>query len=219
MAKDAFAFGLLRRKEVTIPSLRGWAVLLLLFVAGGLGFLKGIHPFLSPNHPIGGEILVVEGWIPDYCLREALQTFRGRGYKLLVTTGGPLPAGMPYSFLGSHAELAAKTLREMGLGADSVLAVPSIDAIKDRTYMEGVALKDWMQASGHACPSLDLFTFSAHARRSRLLYRNALGPGTEVGVYSARDRGYDPAVWWRSSNGVRRISDETIAYLYAVIFF
>ena len=192
---------------------------MLLLIGSGFAFLIGIHPFLSPNRPIGGEILVVEGWIPDYCLREALQTFRSRGYRLLVTTGGPLPAGMPYSSYGSHAEYAAKCLRDLGLGADSVFAVPSIDAIKDRTYMEGVALKDWMRSRGHVYPSLDLFTFSAHGRRSRLLYRKALGPGTKVGVISALDWGYDPKRWWRSSNGVRRISDETVAYIYAAIFF
>jgi hypothetical protein len=47
----------------------------------------------------------------------------------------------------------------------------------------------------------------------------ALGPGVAVGVLAPRDIGYEPAQWWKTSNGVRRVSDEIIAYLYAKLVF
>jgi hypothetical protein len=219
MGGDSFGFGLLRRREVVVPSLRGWVVAAVLLSAGGCAFFKGVQPFLALNHPIGGEVLVVEGWIPDYALREALYAFRSRPYQLLIATGGPLPQGMAYSSYGTHAQLAAVTLKEFGLGPDSLAVVPSPDVGKDRTFQEGVSLREWMRAEGRHFSSVDVVSFSSHARRSRLLYGLALGPEVQVGVYAPRDLGYDPAAWWRTSNGVRRVGDEVIAYLYAKLIF
>lgn len=219
MAHNNFFLGLLRRREVVLPSLRGYAVLLCFLLGLGFVFIKGIHPFLATDDPIGGELLVVEGWIPDYCWREALTTFRSGGYRLMVVTGGPLPPGMPYSSFGTHAELAATTLKLWGLGSDSIVAVPSYDAIRDRTYAEGVALREWIKSSHKSVTSIDLFTFSGHGRRSRYLYQKALGSSIRVGVFSRRDMGYDPEQWWHYSNGVRRVIDETVAYVYSVTLF
>jgi hypothetical protein len=219
MAAPPIALGLLRRRELIVPTWRGWLGLALLLFACARGFLSWVHPFLAVNAPIGGEALVVEGWIPDYALREALQEFRARGYARLITTGGPVPEGMAFSYHGNYARLAAAALREFGLSADSIVEVPAPAVRKDRTYSEGVALAAWMLREGHAPDSIDLYSFSTHARRSRMLYRLALGPRTRVGVFAPPDREYDPHRWWTSSSGFRRVTDEWIAYLYAKFAF
>jgi hypothetical protein len=171
------------------------------------------------TRPVGGEVLAVEGWIPDYALRQALEEFRSRRYARLVTTGGPVPLGMALSYQGNYARLAAATLQSFGLSPDSIVEVPSPAVRKDRTFTEGVAVADWMKKAGFDCRSLDLFSFSTHARRSRLLYRLALGKGVRVGVFAPRDVDYDPERWWASSEGFRRVSDEWLAYLYAALIF
>lgn len=210
---------MLRKREMVVPSFRGMLILASAAAAAGWLLLTRVQPFLAVDSPVGGEVLVVEGWIPDYAMREALHAFRSRPYKLILTTGGPLPQGMAYSSYGTHAQLAAASFREFGLSGDSVVAVPSPDVGRDRTYQEGVSLREWMRSSGRSFASVDLVSFSAHARRSRLLYRMALGNGVAVGVYAPRDVGYDPSAWWKTSNGVRRVTDETIAYLYAKLWF
>jgi hypothetical protein len=49
-----------------------------------------IHPFLSPTRRIAHtQTLVVEGWLSDVELKEALQEFNTGGYKRMITTGGP----------------------------------------------------------------------------------------------------------------------------------
>jgi hypothetical protein len=218
---SSLAYGLLRRREIVVPSLRGLCVAAVMLAAGAFAFFWGAQPFLSLTRPVGGDILVVEGWIPDYAMREALAVFRSRPYSLLVATGGPLPQGTAYASYGSHARLAAVTLEEFGLPADSIAVVPSPEVARDRTYQEGVSLREWLKGEGsaHHVKSVDVFSFSAHARRSRLLYAMALGREVNVGVYSSRDQGYDPGRWWKSSNGVRKVSDEVIAYAYAKLFF
>src|SRR5882757_3115964 len=121
--KDSFGFGMLRKREVVLPSLRGSLILLLTAFALG-GFLAArVQPFLAVNHPIDGDVLVVEGWIPDYAMREALHAFRSHPYQLMITTGGPLPVGMVFSSYGTHAQFAATALQGMGLPADSLVAV------------------------------------------------------------------------------------------------
>jgi hypothetical protein len=219
MAGPSFAFSLLRRREAVLPTWRGWLLLALALAALARGFLAWVHPFLAVNAPIGGEVLVVEGWIPDYALRQALAEFRARHYRRLIATGGPVPQGMAFSYHGNYARLAAATLEAFGLPADSIAEAPSPEVRKDRTYAEGLAVAACLRKDGGASRSLDLFSFSTHARRSRLLYRKALGKDARIGVFAPRDREYDPGRWWTSSNGVRRVTDEWIAYLYARFLF
>ena len=76
-----------------------------------------IYPFLALNAPVNGDIMVVEGWLPDYVLQEPIRDFQEGSYKLLVTTGGSLPqnsyfAGSGYSTL---AELTAARLKKLDL--------------------------------------------------------------------------------------------------------
>lgn len=219
MSGPPFAFSLLRRRELILPTWRGWLLCALLLTAAARGFLAWVQPFLAVEAPIGGEVLVVEGWIPDYALRQALDEFRARHYARLLTTGGPVPMGMAFSYYGDYATLAAATLQAYGLPSDSIAKAPSRDVRKDRTYTEGLAVAAWMRTEGRPYRSLDLFSFSTHARRSRLVYRLALGKEVRVGVFAAPDREYDPHRWWASSNGVRRVTDECIAYLYAKLVF
>jgi hypothetical protein len=52
-----------------------------------------------------------------------------------------------------------------------------------------------------------------------MLFQAAFGNGTTVGIISVPDPDYDPAHWWRSSEGVREILGESIAWGYATFFF
>jgi hypothetical protein len=58
-----------------------------------ISFFAFAHTFLSVNHPVAANILVVEGWLPDYALEEAVQEFREKGYEYIVAAGGPMSQG------------------------------------------------------------------------------------------------------------------------------
>jgi len=218
MAKGIF-FGLLKRRELVVPSLSGWALLLFALAVFLCLLVKNIHPFLAVEAPLGGQALVMEGWIPDYAQRAALEEFRSHHYRWLITTGGPLPPGTPYSDFDSYANLAGESLKAMGLGADSLLVVASQFAFKDRTYLEAVALRAWMRETHRDFPTLDVVSFSVHARRTRLVYAKALRGVARVGIYAPADLAYDSRRWWRASAGVRSVVDEAVGYLYARLWF
>jgi hypothetical protein len=80
-------------------------------------------------------------------------------------------------------------------------------------------VRQWAEASGTPVESVDVYSLGPHARRSRWLYQQAFGDAVAVGVIAAAPRAYDPAVWWRSSDGARAVLSELAAWLWVRTFF
>ena len=55
MAKGIF-FGLLKRRELVVPSLPGWALLFFALAAMLYAFFRLVHPFLAVEAPLGGSV-------------------------------------------------------------------------------------------------------------------------------------------------------------------
>lgn len=211
--------GLLVRRERWCLTIRGR-----LFVAAtilGLACLViwSAFPFLSCQAPIDeADVLVVEGWLQPYSMGDAAQVFQRGHYRIILTCGDITGDGWdrtpPYTF----ADRAAASLQKLGLG-DHVVAVPTYQQRKDRTYHSALAVRAWLSAHGGPVRALNVVTMGPHARRSRLLFQKAFGDDTRIGVIALDDRDYDPAHWWRTSEGVREILGEAITYLYARLFF
>jgi hypothetical protein len=212
-------WGLFRRRECLLPTWRGWLVILLLGAGLVVIAIRGAYSFLAITKPVAGGVLVVEGWLPDYALEETIVEFRRGHFRMLYVTGGPVENGAPLAGYKSLAELCAATLVELGMDTNAVQAVPAAKIRRDRTYASAIALKNWMHRQGIGETNLNIVTIGPHARRSRLLFREALGPGYRVGVIAFPDRSYDPNQWWETSAGVRAVTGEMIAYGYARLFF
>lgn len=178
-----------------------------------------LHPFLAVTAPVSGEVLVVEGWAPDYAFEEAVAEFKRHHYKTLYVTGGPLEQGSHLSEYKTYAELGVAILIRKGLNNDAVLAVPSPPVRQDRTHAAAMALNGWLRQHNAMPASLNVMSLGAHARRSWLLFEKVLGGKTRVGIIAVEDRDYDPKRWWRTSQGVRLVADEMLAYCYARFVF
>lgn len=216
---DKPIFGLLQRREILLPTLRGWFLLLLM--GAGLMFIaaKEIIPFLAITDPIPGGDLIVEGWIPDYALEQAIAEFKRNHYGKLYVTGGPIEENAATSDLMTYAERGAAIVRSKGIPSDAVQAVPAPHVDRDRTYTSAAALKNWQIEHGVTPRSYHVMTIGTHARRTRLLFEKALGEGAIVGITALDDRSYDSKHWWNTSAGVRTVIGETIAYGYARFLF
>ena len=176
--------------------------------------IRGAYSFLTVNDPVDSSALVVEGWLPDYALQEAITEF-GRGhYRRIFVTGGPLDNGAPLSEYRTFAELGAATLLRLGLNTNAVQAVPAPKVRLDRTYASAMALKSWLGSHEVADTNFNVISLGPHARRSRLLFEKALGKDYQVGVIAIGNQEYDSKRWWASSAGVRTMTDEMIAYVY-----
>jgi hypothetical protein len=210
---------LIRRKQLPFPTIWGWGLLFILFFSGFFTFVLTIHAFLAPVKLVQCDILVVEGWVPEYALEEAAREFNTKRYRVCVVTGGPLEIGHYLTGYGSLADVGAATLKRLGADSSKIVAVPSRFVWKDRTYEEGVALRKWLEQQEPAAKAITLYSAGCHARRSQLLYEKALGKGFRVGIIACPSRNYDRRRWWHYSDGVQAVADETLAYVYALMFF
>jgi len=174
-----------------------------------------IYSFLAVSSPIPADVLVVEGWLPDYAIKAAMTEFKSGSYRYLITTGVALPIGFYLAEYKTWAEVGAATLLALGFDRERLAAVPAHNALKDRTAAAAVALKEWLPTSDLQVSSINLYTMGAHARRSWFIFKEALAPDIKVGIIAAEPLDYDPRTWWQSSAGVKTVMFEAIGYVYA----
>jgi len=213
--------GLLVCKQRWGLSWRGWLALIVVGLTGVISLLVFIRPFLAVTDRVDSDVLVVEGWIDQSTAPVAVTEFKTHSDRQVFTTGGPVK-GVGTNFNDYHtlASVGAGLLIDAGMPRDCVQMVPCHESGgHDRTYNSALALKRWFKEHNLQVRRFNLLTEDAHARRSRLLFQEAFGDTAEVGVISVPDPDYDPARWWKNSEGVRVIIGESIAYIYARFFF
>ena len=177
-----------------------------------------IHPFLAVTHRVNTNVLVVEGWIPRYAIRDGAEEFRTGSYQRIFTTGGPVEGGYTNDY-NTSASVGAENLKRFGVPDDLVEMVPSRVTARERTYSSAVALRDWLREHNTPVYSINVLTEDAHARRTRLLFHEAFGNSVTVGIIAVANPDYESTQWWRYSDGVREVIGESIAYVYARFFF
>ena len=184
---------------------------------------RGIHPFLALDQPVAADILVVEGWVPNYALKRGLDLSVEQKSRYLLLTGGTVRGEVDPEPGETYARMGMQRLERIGGDLAHVRMVPSPELlpepVRDRTYASAIAVKAWLKEQGVSVQSINVLTMGAHARRSRLLFQKAFGPEVEIGVIAIPDREYDPHAWWRYSEGVKEVLSEGAAYLYARILF
>lgn len=210
---------LIKQKTCTVPTLVGWLLIFILICVAFCILINSVHPFLSLNKPIEAKVLVVEGWLPDYAVAMAMNEFKKSNYSKLITTGGPLEQGEYLSEYTTFAQLSATTFKKLGLDSNVIVAVPTPEVGKNRTYAAACDVKRWMDTSELSIHSINLVSQGAHCRRSWLLYQRAFGEKIKVGIICSPDKSYDAKKWWMSSKGFRAVTDEIIAYAYAKFIF
>lgn len=204
------------KKEKYVLSFWGWGVLLSLTSGIFIFFIINAHSFLAYHHPIEAQVLIVEGWVPDYALEETAKQWNQQNYQNVVTTGGPLYVGSFLSQYKTYAELSGATLQKLGIDKSKIIVLPAPIAERNRTITSALEVKMWLMKHPEI-KYFNLLTLGVHARRSYMLYRNALPPTVELGVIAVQSKDYDPEKWWYFSAGVRNVIFEGIAYFYFIL--
>jgi hypothetical protein len=217
--KSTALFGLVKRKEKWTLSWRGRLAALAAVLIFGVAFIYWVHPFLAVTEPIDAQYLVVEGWLPNYSLEEAITEFKSKNYKMIFTVGADPLIGVNLEPGDSLAIEAYKRLKWMGMSDDQVKAVPAHIKYRNRTFQSAVALRKWVEDNHVPMTSFNLVSLGTHARRSRLLFQEAFEGSARVGIICVEDREYEPKQWWKYSEGVKEVIGEGIGYVYARFFF
>ncbi|MBN2703289.1 MAG: YdcF family protein [Pontiellaceae bacterium] len=209
------------RREHTGKRLTWQGRLLLFALSLGLFSLLffNLYGFLAPDSAPKTGIMVVEGWIHDDALAEAARLFETGNYSMIACTGIPIETGSYLQEFKSYSEMTAARLSELGVPKSRILVCTANDYTKDRTYQSAVALRDAFIKEKIGEKKLHLVTTGPHGRRSRMLFKKALGKEYEIGITCLPEATYKPSKWFACSEGVRAVVGETIAYVYAKLFF
>lgn len=190
-------------------------VIFLFFIIGACN----IYNLLAPVEREKADVLVLEGFISDYLLQDAINEFQTNKYKLLITTGTPLIYGELLAPYKNTANVAGMSLLKLGFDSTKLVMVGSNEIRNDRTYNSAVALREWLKKNRPQTKSLNLMTMGVHGARSQLLFQEAMGDTIKVGIISMKNFYYGPHSWWKSSKGARETLNETFGYFYVRFFF
>jgi hypothetical protein len=208
---------LFHRREVWLPTLWGWAAMLLIVGGIATSLLLNANQLLSVNKPAlgldgkGARTLVVEGWLDPPELQQAVMAFRRGHYERVLTTGGPIEEWHDAGGWKNFALRGAGILRARGLADVPIIALPAPETKQDRTYASALMVRAWERQSGVKLGAIDLFSSGVHTRRSKLVFGMALGSDVEVGALAAQPSEYDPVRWWTSSAGAKATMGEIVS--------
>jgi DUF218 domain len=189
-------------------------VFLLLCITGVAWLCTSGESFFSLTQRLPAEVLVVEGWIGRDGICAAAEEFKQGGYQYVVTTGVPTQEGSDRS---NDAMTAEQELIGLGIPKDRIIAAPTGQIERQRTYESAVAAWKALHASGIQPKFLNVLTLGPHARRSRLVSAKVNGPGTQVGVIAFVPPGYETEPWWRSKQRTKCLLKEFVGYPFEVL--
>ena len=217
--KQLLVGGLLARRERWGLTWRGRFLVAGLILAFGALGVSRLHPFLSPTERVPASLLVIEGWSPPFTMQEAATEFKSGKYEQAVVIRPILDTGNKYESGRYSADWMTRLLVQDGIPDDKLTTLCPDVARKDRTYHSALAVKEWIAAQNLSVKALAVVTEGPHARRSWLMYEKAFGPTVTIGIIAMQSPVYDPGHWWRTSEGIRDVLGESIAYIYARFFF
>ena len=202
------------RRVLPWPTWRLWLCLVLTVI--GLLLLAGtyLHRWLSVSDPVpDAKYLIVEGWVPDHALSATISLADDLQATRVFTTGIPLDHGSYLIGWKTYAEVAAQSLARLGMEPQRICPVPCADVKTERTRAMATALKAILDKEPvpETGRKINVITLGTHARRSRAIFRDVLGPAWEVGVVSIPPLSYDPAQWYRQSDGAKSVITELSA--------
>ncbi|MFO1393230.1 MAG: hypothetical protein U1F09_05640 [Steroidobacteraceae bacterium] len=174
-------------------------------VAIGLAFtvfLLNVHPFLAINEPVRADVLVVEGWVPDYVLDRAVAEFRSGKYRRVMVSGIAAGAGQ------SDGSPAARYLMSKGIDPAALRVALAPETRWNRTSHMARAVSHAARQMAPVPCGVNVITLGPHARQSRLAYRRMMGSWVPVGVIAIPKDDYDPDRWWASEAGIKKTTKD-----------
>jgi hypothetical protein len=208
---------LFRRYTILCPTWTGsLCIASILFAVIAAWFSYG-ETYLAETNRARADILVVEGWIGRNGIRAAVDEFERGHYRYIVASGG-LKADRWADKSESYAEMAAAEMIRSGIPKERIVVASSEEMEIHRTFESAVSVWRALRDAGIEPESLNVFTLGPHARRSALVFAKVNSHGPQIGVIGWLPPEYKTEVWWNSSERSRELFEETIAYVYELLF-
>jgi hypothetical protein len=178
-----------------------------------------VYGFLAvPTSVVAADVLVVEGWVPEYALRAAAAEFKRGGYAYLLTSGMQTQEGVDSPEERSPAAGAASRLEAFGIERGLIIPCPTPPSSWNRTSGSARAVREMLAERGIEPTGVNVVTLGVHARQTYLAYRRMMRTVAPVGIITVPREGIDPARWWSSGRGVKMVAKCLFGWLRELIF-
>jgi len=210
---------LFRKKVLVVPTLLGSVIILFIVSLVAFFAFRSTYSFLAMQKTPKAKILVVEGWIDQSCVKNALELYAAKDYAYLIVTGVPITQWTYSSPFTNMADATEGIMKRLKFQDTIYKAIAPSNVLRDRTYSTAVALKMKFEELNLPYEDFDLYTVGAHSRRSYQMYRKAFKDDRYIGLIADVDPSFDPVKWYTTSRGFRIVLSELISYLYSSLFF
>lgn len=211
---------LFRKREVLLPTWRGWAVISALALSCAVLFLAYAEAFLAVTDDQGSDALVVECWIGARGIESAGELFLSKNYRYIVLVGGIEETRWTKEFW-NHTEYSKEVLQKAfpEILDENIVLASNDFVLRNRTYRAALKAELEIRARELEIKSLSLFTKGAHARRSKLVYRRAFPDNIEIRSASWKPARLYEGKWFSSSERTKDLLVEMIGYVYEKLFY
>ncbi len=209
-----------RSPATQYPSRPRWkrTYVFLALAALSLGlFAAFVHPFLAITRRVDADVMVVEGWIPDYMFPAAAREFHERPYRLVLVSGMQNGPADPSDTAPYFAHAAAE-LKKAGVPANQIVECPAPFAKWLRTSKTARAVRAKAESLNPPPRGVNVVTAGPHARETWVAYDHAFGKDFPVGIVSVPKTDYPANRWWLSKRGLIWVTKDFAAWLKEVVF-
>ncbi len=209
---------LIKKQHIWLPTPLGLVIITLVLLSNSVFILKNLAHYLAQQQSIKSPILIVEGWISERALQEAIKHYKTANYKIIITTGGPIKTRNSTKHK-TYADLAAAYLRNNSLNNSNIKSLPTPESAQNRSFLSAVIVRDWLQKQNIKTKQINLYSQGVHARRTKALYQMAFGNQYRIGINAAKTTEYKLDSWWKSSTGAKTVITETIGLAWVKCCF
>ena len=209
---------LIKKQHIWLPTPLGLIIITLVLLSSSVFILKNLAHYLAQQQSIKAPILIIEGWISDQALNEAIGHYKTAGYRIIITTGGLIKTRNSTKHK-TYADLAAAYLRKNSLNNCNIKSLPTPESAQNRTFLSAVIVRDWLQKQNIKTKQINIYSQGVHARRTKALYQMAFGEKYKIGINAAKTKVYKLDNWWKSSAGAKAVIIETIGLIWVKCCF
>ncbi|MCK4352397.1 YdcF family protein [candidate division WOR-3 bacterium] len=174
-----------------------------------------IYSFLSYEKIFKTDTVVVEGWISNSEMRQSANNILSNNVKRVIVPGDKAELALIHYPVNNYADIGRLRLIDCGVNEEKIITCP-FETKRNRTLNAAVYVKKIIQKKG--IKSFIIFTEDVHARKTYVSYKKVFGNKYKIGVMPIPNDVFDNKNWYKSSEGMKTVITESIAYIYLVCF-
>jgi len=207
-----------KKQQIWLPTIPGLILIGVSCLALTIFVINNLANYLALQQPVNKGILVVEGWVSEQTLLQAIHAYKTNPYQQIITTGGLIKRRQQREYK-SYADSAAAFLLKNGINKSEVTSLPTPDSAQNRTFLSAVIVRDWLIKQKNKTQYINVVSEGVHARRTLILYQMAFANKLNIGIMAGEPEEYSLDSWWGASAGVKTVISELIGLAWSMCCF